>query len=316
MKKNLPQVTIVILMLLIAIIACKKTISIKGIRLDKTSVLLYVGDNLTLNAHIIPNDATNKVINWTSNDTTVVMLDNLILPLAIRAIGKNVGEAKITVTTQDGSHTATCDVVVTMPAIPKYYCNGNLPGWGGSLGVVNFASNHEWKIINDTITQIWSDAITATRCQKTSFNGGDWSNLNADCRSNPDYPGDFFSWCAIMRFAEQLCPAPWRIPTVDDFINLDIALGGTGRSRTDDTIILAKYINLWGGFLGGYCNSVGDVEAQSLAARYWSQTSRDNSVFHLIFTSSDFTPSARIIPNLLLMFKMNGQSLRCVRDNN
>jgi len=51
-----------------------------------------------------------------------------------------------------------------------------------------------------------------------------------DCRSNPGQKGDLFSWRAVSELKDVLCPYPWRVPTVQDFIDLDIALGGTGES--------------------------------------------------------------------------------------
>jgi hypothetical protein len=110
-------------------------------------------------------------------------------------------------------------------------CNDDVPGWGESLGTVSFVSERIAIISNGTLTQIWSDDVTATNCQKEMFNGGGLhSNFNADCRSNPNRDrhnkliGDLFSWCAVHRFQNYLCPYPWRVPTKQDFVNLDIIL--------------------------------------------------------------------------------------------
>jgi uncharacterized protein (TIGR02145 family) len=112
----------------------------------------------------------------------------------------------------------------------KKLCSFQTPKWGDSLGTVGFATSETWKIGN----QEWSDAVTATACNKTTFDGGEKTNFNADCRSNPNQKGDLFSWCAVYRFQDQLCPAPWRVPTKKDIIELDIALGGTGKRQEDN----------------------------------------------------------------------------------
>ena len=117
-------------------------------------------------------------------------------------------------------------IVLSSTAFTQPDCNANPPGWGDSLGTVSFHSNKEWIILGDGFLQIWSDAVTATACQKTSFSGGVLDDFNADCRSaQTNLTGHFFSWCAVMRFAHQLCPAPWRVPTTQDFANLHQNLG-------------------------------------------------------------------------------------------
>ena len=74
---------------------------------------------------------------------------------------------------------------------------------------------------------------------KTSFNSGDggasecgnWEKevFHIDCRSNPDFFGDLFSWQAVYELKYELCPYPWRVPSVQDFRDLDIAMGGNGQ---------------------------------------------------------------------------------------
>jgi len=114
----------------------------------------------------------------------------------------------------------------------------------------------------------------ATACQKETFSGRSTANnYNADCRSNPYFSGDLFSWCAVARFADQLCPYPWRVPTRQDFIDLDIAMGGTGSYRADTPqFVQDNYITRWGGHLGGFrlwCHILGDLE---FSGGYWSQS--------------------------------------------
>jgi uncharacterized protein (TIGR02145 family) len=50
-----------------------------------------------------------------------------------------------------------------------------------------------------------------------------------------------------------LCPAPWRVPTSDDFITLDEAFGGTGKNRSDEYLnwLNARYVDRWGGVFSG-----------------------------------------------------------------
>ena len=61
-----------------------------------------------LTATILPADATNKKVTWTSSDAAKATVD-----AQGNVTGVSVGEATITVTTEDGNKTATCAVTVT-----------------------------------------------------------------------------------------------------------------------------------------------------------------------------------------------------------
>jgi len=185
--------------------------------------------------------------------------------------------------------------------------------WLTSLGVVNFATDNTWTISNGTITQIWSDAVTATSCQKTSFNGGTleagvWT-FHVDCRSNPGFPGDLFSWLAVYELREELCPYPWRVPTMEDFIDLDIAMGGNGRNRgSTPQFVIDNYINRWGGAFGGGCGPTGTLWHQNSWGDYWSLSSRDGNYGVFLFFSTLGAVGPRDWDH-----KSDGLSLRCVK---
>jgi uncharacterized protein (TIGR02145 family) len=195
-------------------------------------------------------------------------------------------------------------------------CNTDSPGWGQNLGIVSFVTDSTWKISNGIITQIWSDAVQATNCNKIMFDGGDFRSLNfkADCRSNPNYKGDLFSWCAVMRFAKQLCPDPWRVPTQQDFIDLDRAMGGTGHNQIS-FLQLTRYVgtgnNQWGGVYGGYCRLNSMIISEGSWAHYWSSSEGDNvrSARNLNFGVNGVVYPRNNGENS----KNAGFSLRCVR---
>ena len=62
--------------------------------------------------HGLPSNATNKAVSWKSSDASVASVDNSGKVTAVKA-----GSATITVTTTDGSKTATCSVTVTAKTI-------------------------------------------------------------------------------------------------------------------------------------------------------------------------------------------------------
>jgi uncharacterized protein YjdB len=244
-------------------------IPVIDVTLNETNAIIptHLSNILTLTATVLPTNATNKNVTWSSSDTTVAKVNNGV----VTQTHGGAGNVTITVTTEDGNKTATCAVTLTLNG-----CNINTPGWGLSLGTVSFATTQEWTVSGFGITQIWSDVVQAASCNKTSFNGGNGWNYNADCRSNPDYKGDLFSFCAVVRFKETLCPDGWRVPTMQDFIDLDIALGGSGINRHDTSyipFIHDNYLNpdVWGGAFGGVASS-DNLYYQGTQGFYFSQT--------------------------------------------
>lgn len=88
-------------------------VAVTGVTLDKTSASVEAGQTLQLTATVSPTNADNKNVSWSSNNPTVANVDQNGLVTAYSA-----GNATITVTTEDGSKTATCTVTVTEPAAP------------------------------------------------------------------------------------------------------------------------------------------------------------------------------------------------------
>jgi gliding motility-associated-like protein len=69
-------------------------------------IRLVKGDTDTLHARVIPKDAKNKTVFWSSNNTKIATVKDSILT------AKEPGEAKVTVRTEDGNYTAGVRVVV------------------------------------------------------------------------------------------------------------------------------------------------------------------------------------------------------------
>ncbi|MCM3077717.1 immunoglobulin-like domain-containing protein [Brevibacillus invocatus] len=72
------------------------------------------GEPVTLHAAITPSNATNQAVSWSSSDTGVVVVDE-----NGSLIAKQTGRATITVTTQDGSKTASSEVTVVKEGAEK-----------------------------------------------------------------------------------------------------------------------------------------------------------------------------------------------------
>ena len=91
----------------------KKVINVSSVALDKTTVNLKKGETVKLNATVAPADADNKEVTYTSSNSAVAKVDNTGLVTALSS-----GEAVITVTTKDGSKTASCKVAVAKETEP------------------------------------------------------------------------------------------------------------------------------------------------------------------------------------------------------
>ena len=187
--------------------------------------------------------------------------------------------------------------------------------WETSLGTASFATDSIWIISNGTITQVWSDAVQTRNCSgKTTFNGGSfWGPYLIDCRSNPNQKGDLFSWRAVAE-VENICPEGWRVPIQQDFIDLDVAMGGTGGYRDFDlSFINENYLARWGGAYGGRAvSSLGGTISNQESALYWAQSEHNaNNGSRLYLRGSD----GDVICPQGSENKSDGLSLRCVRDN-
>ena len=78
-----------------------------------TDASLAIGRTRRLTATVLPEDATNRAVTWTSSNNNFATVDNNGLVTAVAT-----GTATITVTTADGGKTKTCVVTVYEPAVP------------------------------------------------------------------------------------------------------------------------------------------------------------------------------------------------------
>ncbi len=84
------------------------TVAVTGVTLDNTKLSIVVGKTANLVATVAPADATNKKVTWTSSKPAITTVDN-----NGKVTAKTVGTTTITVKTEDGNKTATCEVTVT-----------------------------------------------------------------------------------------------------------------------------------------------------------------------------------------------------------
>lgn len=89
--------------------ACEVTViqPATGMALDKTQVELLEEESMLLRANVLPENASNKGVSWTSSDMSIAMISQDGMLYAIKP-----GKATIMATAIDGGFSALCRVVV------------------------------------------------------------------------------------------------------------------------------------------------------------------------------------------------------------
>ena len=85
----------------------KGFVAVSEVKLGKTEVTLYVGEEESLTASVLPDNATDKTITWTSSDKSIASVESG----KVKAVKK--GEA--TITAKAGDKTAEAKIVVLAP---------------------------------------------------------------------------------------------------------------------------------------------------------------------------------------------------------
>ncbi|MBN1925339.1 MAG: Ig-like domain-containing protein [Prolixibacteraceae bacterium] len=94
------------------------------------------GNTLQLSVTVYPENASNKLVNWSSDDTDVASVSSMGFVL-----GVSVGTATITATTVDGDYTATCEINVISPTegrVLKVMPLGNSITQGDGRAAISF----------------------------------------------------------------------------------------------------------------------------------------------------------------------------------
>ena len=135
-------------------------VSVTGVTLDKSEAEVAVGKTVTLVETVAPGNATNKTVSWESDDETVATVADGVVT------GVAEGTATITVTTEDGSFTADCEVTVNpAPAAVNYEKVTSEPAdWSGEYILVYEA--------DATNARVWKGADQANNYAEATIADG------------------------------------------------------------------------------------------------------------------------------------------------
>lgn len=236
-----------------------KSVPVTGVSLNTTSLTLHQGENATLQAEVTPSRATDKSVRWeSSNSNVATVFDNGTV------YGAGIGEATVTVVTNDGNFTAECTITVLpeREKLPEYideyginqgmgirignniwapvncgfrapqgddkgYPYGKLYQWGRKDG-------HGYDDKDADVPEISKEAITSpdeaeagkfyTAWDETVAPDGTWGGEDGKTKTKYDP-----------------CPEGWRVPTIEELDQLkgdatDLEAGSTWRrGDLDDT---------------------------------------------------------------------------------
>lgn len=137
--------------------------NVTNVTLSKTTVSIIEGDSEAFTAAIAPTNASNKKVTWKSSDETIAAVNPYGKVQALKA-----GSTTITVTTEDGNKTASCNVTVVTGTVAVTGASLDKTsltldeGLSGYLAVaiapVN-ATNKKftWKSSDDTVATVEGD---------------------------------------------------------------------------------------------------------------------------------------------------------------
>jgi hypothetical protein len=122
------------------------SVSVTGVTLSPTTLALNAGFTGQLIETVLPSNASNKNVSWTTSNASVATVSSSGLVTAVAA-----GNATITVTTQDGGFTANCAVVVSASLVNLAL---NKPATSSSKSGSNSAS----KAVDGSVSTKWVSA--------------------------------------------------------------------------------------------------------------------------------------------------------------
>ena len=96
------------------------TVNVNSVSLSQSSLSLDIGNSTTLTATIEPSNATNQNVTWSTNNSNVSLSPN---GLNCQVTGSTSGSSIVTITTEDGNKTATCNITINAVETSDTYGN-------------------------------------------------------------------------------------------------------------------------------------------------------------------------------------------------
>ena len=162
---------------------------VESVALDYESIELRLGETFVLTATVMPDDATDKTVTWTSSDTEVITIDE---NGQITAVGMKDSGATVTATAANGA-SASCHVTVLAPLATSIELDQTMISAtvGDEVQLTATilpaeASNQtiEWRSSDETIATVSASglvSVVAVGDVTITASTTDGSNLSAAC---------------------------------------------------------------------------------------------------------------------------------------
>ena len=137
-------------------------VSVTGVSLNVNSTSITIGSSEVLSVTVLPSNATNKAVSWTSSNNNVATVSS-----SGRVEGVAEGNATITVTTSDGSFTATCTVAVTASG-----------GGGGGVSETSYVKIDSLSDLESGDYVIAADLSSSYKGMTYTFSNGKYSGTD------------------------------------------------------------------------------------------------------------------------------------------
>ncbi len=142
----------------------RPTIAVTAVQISNDAIDLTKSETYQLSASVLPKNATNKAVSWSSDDEAVASVDENGLVTA-----KAAGVAHITATTADGGFTASCTITVVAAIEPMtFYGRGSHSGVDIIYSITRNTERHlvytiHVKTEKEVSVQVNDDYRTATK---------------------------------------------------------------------------------------------------------------------------------------------------------
>ncbi len=154
----------------------EEDIKVSSITLNTKNATINIRGTYQLTAKISPNNATNRSLTWSSNNTAVATVNSNGLVTGVSA-----GTAAITVKTSDGSVSATSTIVVNNATpkptnTPKPNTPTPKPGQPGKVTKITLSTTQTTQYVNDklqlSINKVEPSSVTSYTVNWSSSNNG------------------------------------------------------------------------------------------------------------------------------------------------
>ncbi len=220
-----------------AVCKVKVKIPVGSVSLDKAELLLEMGGTATLKAEVLPKEATDKKITWTSSDENIVTVNSSGSVKAVKT-----GTATITATADGKSAVCTVKVGAVVESV-TISATEQTVAMGGTVtltaGVVPADANQtvEWTSSDQTVATVVNGVVTGLKigtCNITVKAAG--GNKTAVCKVTVTAPK--VKLLAAKNVKKRAVKIKWK--KIDGVAGYQVAVGGKKKFTTKNSIKIKK----------------------------------------------------------------------------